>query len=350
MRNMKYLLYSLLAGLVVTAVWSCAEDELDPVIAPGARPAITAPTAGSTLVLLEEEADSVIADFSWTAAEWGFAAGTEYKLELDFAGGDFSAPATLGIVNGLELSGLTQGELNNILLSKGFVGGAQANVNLRVVASVSSDVDPLISDPVSMTVTPFISTVVYPQLQVPGSHQGWDPANNNTVIFSLNSDRRYEGYIYFNADNTEYKYTDGPSWDTNWGDDGEDGTLDPNGANIRAPLTGVYRLNVDLVALTHTNLRTDWGLIGSATPNGWDSDQDMAFDPATGKYSITLDLVAGEIKFRANDDWAVNYGDNDSNKTLEQDGANIVIAADGNYTIELILIGVSTYTYNVTKN
>jgi hypothetical protein len=350
MHHMKYLLYSLLAGLVITAVWSCADDELDPVIAPGAKPAITAPTAGSTLVLVEAEAANPVPDFTWTAPEWGFQAATTYTLQLDLAGGDFSEPATIGIVNGLALSGLTQGELNNILLAKGFEGGNQYNVLLRVVAEVSDDVDPLISETVAMTVTPYLSTVVYPQLQVPGSYQGWDPSNNSTVIFSVKSDNKYEGYLYFNADNTEFKYTNGPSWDVNYGDDGEDGTLDANGANIKAPLAGVYKLNVDLVGLTHANLRTDWGLIGSATPNGWDADQNMTFDPATGKFSITLDLVAGEIKFRANDDWALNYGDDGANKSLEANGANIAIAEAGNYTVELILVGVSRYTYTVTKN
>jgi len=350
MNSMKYLFYTLLAGLVVTAAWSCQEDKLDPVLTPGAKPVITAPAAGSTLVLKEAEADLALGDFTWTAAEWGFAAGVTYTLEMDLAGGDFSEPVTLGIGHDLSLVGLTQGDLNNLLLAKGLEGGSQYNMILRVVAEVSDDVDPLVSETIAMTVTPYAFTVVYPQLQVPGSYQGWDPSNNSTVIFSLKSDSKYEGYLYFDADNTEFKYTDGPSWDTNWGDDGEDGTLEPNGANIKAPLAGVYKLNVNLVTLTHANQRTEWGLIGSATPNGWDSDQNMTFDPGTGKFSITLDLVAGEIKFRANDDWAINYGDDGANKSLEQDGANIAIAEAGNYTIDLEIVGVAKYTYTITKN
>lgn len=347
---MKYILYSLLAGLVLTSVWSCAEDALDPVVRPGANPAITAPTAGSSLVLVEAEAANPLADFAWTAAEWGFQAATTYTLQLDLAGGDFSEPATLGIVNARSIAGLTQGELNNLLLAKGLEGGNQYNVLLRVVAEISDDVAPLISETVAMTVRTYQSTVVYPQLQVPGSYQGWDPSNNSTVIFSVKSDNKFEGYLFMNSDNTEYKYTDGPAWDVNWGDDGENGTLDRNGANIKAPLAGVYKLNVNLVDLTHSNLRTDWGLIGSATPNGWDSDQNMVFDPGTGKFSVTLNLVAGEIKFRANDDWALNFGDDGGNKSLEYNGANIPIGEAGNYTIDLAIVGVSRYTYTITKN
>src|SRR5690606_6092054 len=111
----------------------------------------------------------------------------------------------------------------------------------------------------------YTSTIVYPQLQVPGSHQGWDPANPNTVIYSAGVNDQYEGYIYFADPNTEYKFTQGASWDVNWGDDGADGTLDPGGANIMAATAGMYRLNVNLASLTHTQTRTDWGLIGSAT-------------------------------------------------------------------------------------
>lgn len=48
---------------------------------------------------------------------------------------------------------------------------------------------------------------------------------------------------------------------------------------------------------------------------------------------ITTDLTDGEIKFRANDDWAISWGG-----TLEQlttlNGGNIAVTA-GKYTINL---------------
>ena len=72
-------------------------------------------------------------------------------------------------------------------------------------------------------------------------------------------------------------------------------------------------------------------------------------DPGTGIASITLDLGVGEIKFRANDDWAINFGDTDANGSLEYDGDNIQITEAGNYTVEL-LVNVADYTYKVTKN
>lgn len=188
----------------------------------------------------------------------------------------------------------------------------------------------------------------YPLIYVPGSHQGWDPSNTTTVLASVNNDGKYEGYLDFPAA-TEFKFTYGPNWDVNFGDDGADGTLDQNGANILAADAGYYKINVDTTARTYTYVKTDWGIIGSATAGGWDSDQNMTYDPATGMWTALLDLVAGEMKFRANDDWAVNYGDTGADGKLEQDGANIVIPTSGTFTISLKL-GVPDYTYTIVQS
>ena len=67
--------------------------------------------------------------------------------------------------------------------------------------------------------------------------------------------------------------------------------------------------------------------------------------------TITLNLTAGEMKFRANDAWDINFGDDGANGSLEYGGANIAIASAGNYTITLDLKGGGgKYTYTVKKN
>ncbi|GIV31288.1 MAG: hypothetical protein KatS3mg029_0639 [Saprospiraceae bacterium] len=341
--------YSLTALLTLgLSLIGCKDEELGPVLRPGNAPQITNPAPGSSFELKEADAANTMTTFTWTPAEWGFQAAVTYEVEMDQAGNGFSDPVTLGSTNTTSLAVIVE-KVNTILLARELPGETPVDVEIRVVASVSPEVPALVSDPIQITIIPYTVVIDYPKLQVPGSYQGWDPANPNTVIFSVKSDNRYEGYIYFPDPNTEFKYTLGPSWTTNWGDNGADGTLDKDGANIVAGDPGVYKLNVDLNSLTHSFVKTDWGLIGSATPNGWDSDQDMTYDPATGIWSITLDLVAGEIKFRANDSWDINLGDDDLNKTLEYNGANIPIPNDGNYTIELFL-HVPKYTYKITKN
>jgi hypothetical protein len=197
----------------------------------------------------------------------------------------------------------------------------------------------------SVLVAPNPGNLTYPVLYVPGGYQGWDPTNTTTVLASANVDGKYEGYLNFLEDGTQFKFTDGPAWDVNYGDTGADGVLDPGGDNITAN-AGFYKIDVDLNTLTYTLLKTSWGIIGSATPNGWDSDQDMTYDPATGTWSIQLDLNPGEMKFRANDDWGLNYGDNGSDALLEKDGANIAIPNAGNYKITLYL-DKPDHTYSI---
>jgi len=333
----------LLTGLIL----SCTEEaEFGPVLNVGSPPEFTAPSASASFVLKEADAAKVFSAFTWKGAEFGFDAGVNYSLEMALASEKFKEPVVLGSVNALTLSP-TIGRVNGVLINKGRPGGEPVAVEFRIAANINPDVPTVYSKTLTLTVTPYESVIEYPKLQVPGSYQGWNPGDANTVIFSAKSDGRFEGYIFLKA-NSEFKYTVGPSWDLNYGDDGADGSLDRKGANIPAPLEGLYKLNVNINTLRHDKLLTAWGLIGSATPKGWDSDQDLIFDPASNSLKLTLNLKAGEIKFRANDDWAVNLGDDGANRSLGYGGANIAVAAEGRYTVELIL-NRAIYTYKLTK-
>jgi len=208
---------------------------------------------------------------------------------------------------------------------------------------------PDIEGSLKVSPTPPLKSTTYPVIYVPGAHQGWDPTNTSTVLASVNSDGNYEGYLYFPDDETQFKFTDGPAWDVNYGDVGADGTLDLEGDNIVAGDAGYYYITVNLNDLTYTLLKTDWGIIGSATAGGWDSDQDMTFDVATGLWTAVIDLTGGaEMKFRANDDWTLNYGDNGPDGILNLDGSNIAIANSGSYVVTMKL-GVPDYTYTIVR-
>lgn len=334
--------------LTILSIASCTEIVNDPVIQIGDAPKFITPSAGSTFILKEDQAKSELATFIWSEANYGYSAAVSYRLEMDQVGANFANKVTLGISNHNLLS-VTQEKVNNILLASGIEQAVPVNIEVRVVASISDDVPSLVSAPVRLTVTPFIVEVIYPQLQVPGAHQGWDPSNNSTVIYSIKSDGNFEGYMYFASANTEFKYTNGPSWDENYGDTGATGKLVRNGDNIKAGAAGTYRLRVNLNTLTHNFGPANWGVIGSATAGGWDSDQDLSYDAAKGILTAKLDLKVGEIKFRANDAWDLNFGDDGANGSLEYNGANIAVASAGNYTIEVNL-SKAKYTYKVIKN
>jgi hypothetical protein len=94
-----------------------------------------------------------------------------------------------------------------------------------------------------------------------------------------------------------------------------------------------------------------WGIVGSATPNGWDGpDYVMDDGDAQGQYEATVDLKVGEIKFRFNNDWGLNLGGTPA--ALTQGGANVVITEAGKYKITLTVKNtgdVYTGSYTITK-
>jgi hypothetical protein len=333
-----------MASVMVLA--SCQKQEVGPVIQDPTAPVITAPTPGLSLEFTEANAKETVT-FTWSAAtNYGFAAAVNYKVEMSMPGDNFEVP--VAVITTSELNGtITFGELNNLMMAAEMTPGVNSDVQFRINASVSSVVPSTYSNIVSLSLKPYRVVVNYPKLYVPGSYQGWAP-DKAPVISALQSDGLYEGYIWFADPNTNFKFTDGPSWDKNWGDDGADGTLNPNGANIVAAEAGYYKINVDLPKLTYTVVKTVWSIIGDAS-GSWDVDRPMTYDSSTGTLVATLDLVAGDIKFRANGAWDIELGDNRTNLSLEYRGANIPIAAAGNYTVILDLRG-PIYTYVITKN
>ncbi|MBU6123133.1 T9SS type A sorting domain-containing protein [Hymenobacter siberiensis] len=83
---------------------------------------------------------------------------------------------------------------------------------------------------------------------------------------------------------------------------------------------------------------TTLGIIGSATANGWTASTSMTHLTTSNghDWSITLPLTgSGAVKFRTNDDWAVNWGGTGLSGTGTQGGADIVITNSGNYTARI---------------
>lgn len=180
-----------------------------------------------------------------------------------------------------------------------------------------------------------------------GTPAGWDPASS--FAFNKLADGVFEVYSPMTQDG-EFKFLEVKDWAGDWGDSKvTPGTLEQNDEqNCKVTDEGFYKVNCDFTTGKWTALKTSWGVIGSATPTGWDSDTDMAKSSDFG-WTVTMDLVVGEIKFRANDGWDINFGDNGSDGSLEAGGANIAIAEAGNYTITMELAPTG-YTYTVTKN
>lgn len=348
MRKISIILLTLVS---ILAVVSCEKDETRAVLSDSpVAPAFTNMTDGASIVLQKADADKLI-PFEWSQSDFGFDASVTYVVQLDKEGNNFADAVPIGSANNDGTISISTNDLNNKLLSmKGDPEDpTPLALEFRVKATISANVDPIYSSVIKQTYTTYYIPIIYPVLHVPGSYQGWNPADTITVIASLKSNGIYEGYLWFPIDNAMFKYTETPSWDVNWGDNGNDGTLESGGSDIPAGLSGYYQLYVDLNAKTHKYLRTEWGLIGSATPGGWDSDQNMTYNETTKVWTITLNLAVGDIKFRANDGWDLNYGDTGANGILDAGGDNIAIAEAGNYTVTLDL-SKPVYRFKAVKN
>ena len=190
----------------------------------------------------------------------------------------------------------------------------------------------------------------YPKVYVPGSYQTtpFNGSDSKNALTSPKSNKIYEGYRYFAQDNAEFVILRNPSSTLGGklGDNGADGTLETGGANIKAGSKGLYYIKVDLNNNTYVLEKQTWGVVGSATPGGWDNDTEFTWNAELGYLTAKVELTAGDIKFRANKDWTVNLGDTGADGLLEAGGNDIKITKSGGYEIRLDLDSPD-YTYEL---
>jgi hypothetical protein len=139
------------------------------------------------------------------------------------------------------------------------------------------------------------------------------------------------------------------------------GSMDPtefgvNGgwAGYRTTKNLVNQFNIDILDINVLNnslggTLSDWGLVGDATVNAWNGPDMEMYETSTNQYALYANLTAGEMKFRFDEDWGVNFGDDGTDGTLDDGGANIPIADAGLYLITLDLDAL-TYTIEAIQS
>ncbi|MBX7124078.1 MAG: SusE domain-containing protein [Cyclobacteriaceae bacterium] len=106
--------------------------------------------------------------------------------------------------------------------------------------------------------------------------------------------------------------------------------------------------NVSTVAITTYVAYNSIGIIGDATAGGWGTDTDLRRPDPNGAptdWTVTLFLTGGKsVKFRADDDWANNWGDSAFPHGFgTSNGPNIPVSADGYYKVDFN-VGTGEYT------
>jgi hypothetical protein len=181
----------------------------------------------------------------------------------------------------------------------------------------------------------FAFTSAVENLYTPGDANGWNQTASQMLY--TNDYVNYMGYAVLAPGG--FKFTNAPDWNhTNYGDGGEAGMLSTDGGagNLTVPEKGLYWCSVDIGALTYSTTQVvSIGVIGDATPAGWDADTDLTSeDFLVWKGTVAL-KGSGELKFRANDGWDINLGGDVNN--LSAGGANIPTPGEGNWEVTLDL-------------
>lgn len=230
------------------------------------------------------------------------------------------------------------------LLKAGAATNVQSEFDIKITSETKSagGTITLISDVVTFKATPYEVTSY---LYAPGAYQGWNPPTAESLV-SPKSDGVYTGYINFLEANSEFKITPARNWDNSYGTTNNSNLVYNGGGNLKAVNAGYQKLTVNTKTLTFSLEAYSWGVIGDATPTGWDSDTDMTWNSANQTWEIASIALTGgkEIKFRLNNGWDTNYGG--VNGTLAAGGANIKINDSGNYKLVMDLVNLK---YTVTK-
>ena len=355
-RNITKVLSGAIALLIIVS--GCKRDDLLVTSSAGTAPTLAA--TGTTLVLSSDKATTEAVAFSWNKADYSYSAAVQYTLQLDKEGNNFASPKEVAVDASATKQAFSVADFNNALALMGYSAGTASGLEARIKAELRPGVNTLYSNVVKLTVTTYPIIIVYPGLFVPGAYQGWAPATAPKVA-SVKDDKVYEGYVDFtNATDFAFKYTEDVEWKVNYGwasstntDSYAGGTFAQGASgNLFVPSKGYYLLKANTVANTWSATKTTFGVAGDATVGGWDNDTDMTFNSTTQEWKVITTLIGGKkIKFKANRSWDINYGGNaPANGFLKLNGADIIVPADGSYTIILNLSNPGNYSYTLTKN
>jgi hypothetical protein len=358
------------------ALLGCKKDEALTTIANAKAPVLS--SSATTLVLTEANKANTALTLSWTAADYGFKSAVKYTVQIARSGTNFAAPKDVAIDAGKLTLGYTVADLNTLLNISGYQYGVSTNVQFRVKAEVNTAIAPIYSNVTTVAITPYEIIIVYPTWYVAGTHQadptvggvkvkgfysnpggdfGWNPATAPQIM-SLTDNKIYRGYVNFPDAANDFKFVPVPSWSGDLG--GVNTGVDASGVNtgtVGGPANaqilgaGYYLVEFNDNTKTYKASPRAWGVIGDATPTGWNSDTDLVYNPVTGTLELTLALTAGGLKFRPNNAWNdLDLGDGNADGVLDRlPNNNISVTVAGTYKIVMDLRNFGNLKYTLTK-
>lgn len=352
----KILKISSLVFLLVANV-ACENDDQKIVSATGG-PELLTPADGAEYILSPENASNEATTLVWNHADYTQQTEVNYEIQMAAAGTDFASPVTVGSATTNRFQTWTVEELNGYATTAGLLPFTQGDLDLRIKASLGSAGELIsYSNVITLTITTYSTDL--PKLAVPGNHQGWSDANGFETAPKIASSEYgasdYEGYMWLDG---EFKFL-APNasgvfaWgNTDWGDDGSfSDVLVVTGESNCSATAGYYRVRANTSTLVYSATAVSWGIIGEATPTGWDSDTDLTYNPSTKKLEIaSIALENGKkFKFRGNNAWSNGFdlGTVNADGYLVDGGDLTHTGATGNYKVILDLSNPRKYTYTL---
>lgn len=316
----------------------------------GASPFVLLGPSSSTTAMAIDPGGLQLMKFNWTKSNPA-AGGTAVKYKVVFSKtSSFSTPLfslTPGNNGTDTLAAISYKALSDTLTKYGYTDLGQATALKWTVVATSGTWNQqadYIND---------ISILREVRMYMPGGYQtatgngtDWTPANAPELIPDNRDGLKnnlYYIYIYLPA-NTEFKFTQGRSWDINYG--GSNGDLGSSD-NIKVTAAGVYRISVNRTTMKYNVMAGRMGFVGGATSVGWNPDQVF---PAAAMKNLGTNYFLGVHTFK-NDEWKMidndqwNNGSNSVDETrsygstgasgsmLEINGPNMPKPAAGTYRV-----------------
>lgn len=267
---------------------------------------------------------------TWEPARLEYGEAITYNVYISYNGGELTEVAT-GLTE--TACSKTVDEWNELVIASGAPEAQAADVEFIVKACSETYPEGIPSAPLTISIITYKAT--YPAyLLISGTDKKLPHSTATKGLFDC----------FVNLENgASFKFVDQDT-QTEYGSDDVETTTDDKGNVVTSGTigngaitipAGLYRISADIKFGTLQIVKINsMGMIGAATPNGWNAELPMEYDATTNTYSVVTTLTQdGEYKFRANDNWGFAI---DKNGDFRDGGDNMVFEKEtGEYKVVL---------------
>ena len=254
-----------------------------------------------------------------------------YIIEAALPNTSFASPIEVGNVLNMSSITLTNAQLNNVAIQAGIPVDTAGELELRIRAIITDAASGSVLERISTSIT--INVTTY--LTVLDLSTNWGVVGSAANNWGATPDLPFwktdvAGVLnaYVTLTDGEIKFRENNDWANNYGSSSSSGgALTSGGGNITVT-AGSYKIVMDLNNLTYTIESFSLGIVGGAY-NNWGATPDfmLEYDEYSDVFRGIVTLIDGEMKFRMNNDWGTNWGDDGADGSLEAGGANIQVSA-----------------------